>query len=40
MAGIGVASTGPRLRVGRVGITLEPSFLVISAGIGLLSGTL
>lgn len=40
MAGMGVASTGPRLRVGRVGITLEPSFLVISAGIGLLTGTL
>src|SRR5262245_12108389 len=40
MAGIGVASTGPRVRVGRVGITLEPSFLVISGAIGLLSGTL
>jgi Zn-dependent protease len=40
MAGMGVASTGPRIRVGRVGITLEPSFLVISAAIGLVSGTL
>ncbi|HZM41846.1 MAG TPA: hypothetical protein VFB94_22175 [Acidimicrobiales bacterium] len=40
MAGLGFASTGPRVRLGRVGITLEPSFLVISAAIGLLSGTL
>src|SRR5262245_2042282 len=40
MAGMGLARTGPRIRVGRVGVTLEPSFLVISAGIGLLSGTL
>jgi Zn-dependent protease len=40
MSGTGVASTVPRVRVGRVGITLEPSFLVISAAIGLVSGTL
>src|SRR5262245_49989986 len=39
MAGTGIARTGPRVRVGRVGITLEPSFLVISAGVGLLTGT-
>ena len=40
MPGTEVAGTAPRVRIGRVGITLEPSFVVVSAAIGLMSGTL
>jgi tetratricopeptide (TPR) repeat protein len=39
MPGTGVAGTRPQVRIGRVSITLEPSFFFVTGAIGLVSGT-
>src|SRR5262245_7150887 len=39
MPGTGAANTAPHVRVGPISVTLEPSFLLVTAAIGLVSGT-